>query len=138
MPTPWSIFGGSGPPGPPGPPGPAGPPGTSGGTEVRANKNMVASVTTADGNLACVTAVAVVPTTPTAAGGYVGARVNGQDVQVGDGVKTLSGYFSNDGGTTARSLTAVANGDLFYWNGTIALFQLAASDRLDFVYVTSS
>lgn len=105
-------------------------------TPVRANKSMTASTTTADGQLACATAVATTPTSPSAAGGGVAVRVNGVSYFVGDGTKVgVDCYFSADGGVTPRALQAVAAGDLLYWNGSVAQFQLAAAtDRIDFDY----
>ncbi len=92
------------------------------------NKNMTASVTASDGDAACATAIAAAP----ALGGYVGVRVNGVHVQVSNGNKTLDCYFSGDGGTTARATGAIAAGDLLYWVGSVAGYQLDASDKIDF------
>lgn len=102
-------------------------------TGARANKNMPASVTVADGDLACATAVTTTPATSSALGGYIGVQVNGAGQFVGDGTKVaVDCYFSGDGGATARALRLVVAGDLLYWNGSIAGFQLAASDRVSF------
>jgi len=110
-----------------------------GATSCRSNKNMAASVTTADGDIACATAVAKAPVSSTTAGGYIGASVNGISVTVGDGTKVaVPCYFSGDGGTTARALRSVVAGDLLYWNGTVALYQLAATDIIDFTYLTAA
>ena len=108
-------------------------------TTVRANKAMVASLTTADGQLACATAVATTVSPSSAAGGYVGVRVNGVSYLVGDATKVgVACYFSADGGATARSMKAIAAGDLLYWNGTIAGFQLDPTDSVDFLYNVST
>lgn len=109
-------------------------------TEARANKQMAASTTVSDGDLACATAVATTPATPSAAGGYVGVQVNGVNHLVGDGTKVaVDCYFSADGGATARALQAVVAGDLLYWNGSVAGFQLAAAtDTVSFFYEVSS
>ena len=56
---------------------------------------------------------------------------------VGDGVKTLNCYFSADGGTTAKSVSALTSGDQLYWNGTVAGFDLDTSDVIDFDYDVS-
>ena len=64
----------------------------------------------------------------------VNVFVNGDLVDVGDGVKTKDAYFSNDGGTTARAFAAILSGDELIWNGTIANFNLTASDDVDFDY----
>ncbi len=109
-------------------------------TEVRANKQMAASATVSDGDLACATAVATTPATPTAAGGYVGVQVNGVNHLVGDGTAVaVECYFSGDGGVTPRALQDVVAGDLLYWNGSVAGFQLAAAtDKVSFFYEVSS
>jgi hypothetical protein len=109
-------------------------------TPVRSNKSMSASTTTADGQVACATAVAVTPAASSTAGGGIGVRVNGVGYHVGDGTKVgVDCYFSGDGGTTARLLRSVVAGDLLYWVGSVALFELAAStDKIDFDYEVAS
>jgi len=109
-----------------------------GGSGVRANKNMAGSATTADGQLACATPVAVTPAGSSAAGGYVGAGLNGVLLNVGDGVKTTECYFSGDGGVTSRQMKAVVAGDRLYWNGSIAGYQVAATDLFSFFYNVTS
>lgn len=96
------------------------------------NKDMVASNTVADGDLATVTAIIATP----ANDGYVKVTVNGTGVVVGDGVKTEDCYFSNDGGTTARAIADIQSGNLLYWNGTVAGYELDPSDRIDFFFDT--
>jgi hypothetical protein len=61
--------------------------------------------------------------------------VNGVKVSLGDGIKTKKSYFSNDNGTTARNYANITSGDVFYWNGAIAGFELAPSDEIDFYYI---
>jgi hypothetical protein len=61
-------------------------------------------------------------------------RVNGLDVSVGDAAKTSACYVSGDGGTTARAMRAIVAGDLLYWVGSVAGFQLATTDVVDFLY----
>lgn len=100
-------------------------------TPTVSNKNMVASVTTTDNDVACVTAMAATP----ASGSYVTPSVNGVDVNVGNGVKTSESYFSGDSGTTARAHNAVVSGDKLYWVGSVAGYQLDAADRITFDYV---
>jgi hypothetical protein len=68
--------------------------------------------------------------------GYVEVLVNGVGIELGDAVKTKDGYFSADAGVTARAIAAIATGDTFYWNGTIAGYDLATTDYLDFHYNT--
>lgn len=90
------------------------------------NKNMVASVTVADFDLACATAIATTPQ------GYVGVAINGILYTVG--AKTDPIYFSGDGGVTARAQGSIVAGDLPYFVGSVAGYQLAASDRIDYFY----
>lgn len=94
------------------------------------NKNMSANTTTADGQLATNTTVATTP----AGDGYVEIMLNGVKVTLGDGVKTQETYFSADGGTTARAIANIAAGDGLYWNGSVAGYQLATTDKIDFCY----
>jgi hypothetical protein len=109
------------------------------GSPLRPNKNMVASVTAADNALACATTVALTPSTSSAGGGYIAVRVNGVGYTVGDGTKVaVPCYFSGDGGTTARTMKLVVAGDSLYWNGSVALFELAATDRIDFMFQVST
>lgn len=94
------------------------------------NKDMTASVTTADFQLACATTVTATP----ANDGYVNVYVNGLRVAVGDGVRTKDCYFSADAGATARAISAIAAGDELYWVQSVAGYNLAASDKIDFDY----
>ena len=98
---------------------------------VKDNKAMVASVTVADEDLATVTVVALTPDSDS----YVEVLVGGIMVEVGDGVKTKDCYFSNDGGTTARSIADIASGDTLRWNGSVAGYELKASMEIDFNYI---
>jgi len=108
------------------------------GQEVRptpSNKNMAGSVTVADGNIATATAVALA----NVFGGYVGVQINGVSYIVGNGTKVgVDAYFSNDGGATARAFSAIAAGDTCRWNGSVAGFQLEATDKLNFLFDTIS
>jgi hypothetical protein len=100
---------------------------------------MVASVTVADGSLACATAVAQNPAASSAAGGYVFVEVDGALINPGDGTKVaVPCYFSGDGGTTARAMKSIVAGDFCYWNGSVAGFQLAASDLISFIFPVST
>ncbi len=93
---------------------------------VKANQGMVGSVTVNDGDAATATTIVK--------GNYsdslIVLRVNGVSYEVGDGVKTKAAYISNDAGATARAFSAVVAGDSIRWNGSIALFQLDATDVL--------
>jgi len=95
------------------------------------NKNMTASVTAADGAQATATTVAAAP----AAGSYPKVEVNGVGVLVGDGTKVaVEAYFSGDAGANARAFSAIVATDTLHWNGSVAGYQLAASDRIDLFY----
>lgn len=109
-------------------------------TPSNANKNMAASVTAADHDLACATAITVTPVhVPSVNGNYIGVRVNGVGYTVGNGTRTaVDCYFSADGGATARAFSAIVATDLLYWNGSIAGFQLAITDKVDFIYEIAS
>ena len=92
-----------------------------------ANKAMTASVTTTDGSVACATAIASTPL------GYVEVQVNGLAQNL-TGDKNGDCYFSADTGTTAKALNAISANDLLYWNGSIAGFQLAVTNKISFLY----
>jgi hypothetical protein len=64
----------------------------------------------------------------------VSVRVNGIEVNVGDGTKTEDCYFSGDGGTTARLMVNIEAGDELYWNGDNAEFELDGADDVDISY----
>ena len=136
----------SGPTGRTGPTGSTGPTGAgvtgpTGGSSspTRLNKNMSANTTTADGQPATSTPITATPS-PSAGGngGYIGVLVQGVSYVVGDGTKVAACYFSGDGGVTARALQSVVAGDICYWNGTIAGFQLSSTFRIDFLYNVNS
>ena len=101
-------------------------------TQTVFNKNMAALATAADGALACATAVLRVP----ALDAEVAVAINGLRVDdIGNGTTVgVSGYFSGDGGVTARAWNLMEVGDLFYWNGSVAGYELAATDVISFLY----
>lgn len=102
-------------------------------TPQKLNKNMAALVTTADHDPALSNAnqLAVTP----GGGGYVRVMVNGIGITIGDGTRTgVEAYFSSDGGVTAKAISALAAGDILYWNGSVAGYELAVTDRIDFDY----
>jgi hypothetical protein len=68
--------------------------------------------------------------------GWVGIHVNGILYPLGDGVKTAACYFSADGGTTPRSISAIVATDVLYWVQSVAGFNLDTSDIIDLVYET--
>lgn len=104
--------------------------GTPAAFDVSSNKQMTASVTSADFQAA--TAVTLVSTPSNDA--YVRVFVNGIGVNLGDGVRTKDCYFSSDGGTTAKTIANIAAGDSLYWVQSVALYNLAATDVIDFDY----
>ena len=65
---------------------------------------------------------------------YVTVLINGIAYSVGDGSKLLDCYFSGDGGATARNFANIVMGDMLFWNGIIAGFNLGAVDRVDLLY----
>ena len=95
------------------------------------NKNMTPSPTGVDGDVAIGSpGIGATPSFD----GYVAVMVNGQICHVGDGVKTTECYFSGDGGTTARLIDDIVSGDTLHWNGSVAKYEIATSDRLEFLF----
>lgn len=75
-----------------------------------------------------------IASTPSA-GSYVQVLVNGLAYRVGNGTNTgCDCYFGAVSGT-AHTFANIVAADKFFWNGTIAGFQLAATDVVDFDYV---
>jgi hypothetical protein len=64
--------------------------------------------------------------------GWVAVKINGILYEIGDGVSTKDGYFSD--GVTIRNIDDIVAGDSFYWNGTIAGFDLDTDDVINFNY----
>jgi len=97
-----------------------------------ANKIVAGVVTTADGDPATAggDALAFTP----GGDGYVEVTINGVGVTVGDGVMTAACYFSDDGGVTAKAFGDLAAGDLLYWVGSVAGYELDTSDTIEFFY----
>ncbi len=60
--------------------------------------------------------------------------VNGQLQKLGDGSKTLDCYFSDDSGSTAKSLVNLSASDTLYWNGLITKYDLDAQDEVTIIY----
>ena len=98
---------------------------------VASNKEMAASLTTADFQIATATTLVDAP----AAGSYIQILINGLSHTLGNAVKTKDCYFSADSGTTARAFSAITTGDSLYWVGSVAGYQLATTDKIDFNYV---
>ena len=65
-------------------------------------------------------------------------KINGMEINLGDGVKTEDCYFSNDGGATARAIANIEAGDILHWNGSVAGYQLDETDDIDISYQKSS
>lgn len=103
---------------------------SEGGVPATANRNMAANVTTSDGQSATGTPIAATPKNDS----LVIVEVNSVLATLGDGNKSNECYFSVDGGTTARLLKDITSGDILFWNGSIAKYELQASDRLSFFY----
>lgn len=98
-------------------------------TPTSGNKDQSPSATAGDNQTTGLTIAA----TP-GGDGYVRVSVNGIGYRLGDGIKTKDCYFSADGGTTARTIAAIASGDTLFWNGVIAGFNLETSDSVDMEY----
>ena len=94
-----------------------------------ADQFEAASATAADGATSGVS-IAAAPS------GMVQVFVNGVMAEL-KGDKTADCYFSADGGTTARALTAIAANDVLYWNGSVAGYELEATDKITLVYETA-
>jgi hypothetical protein len=94
-----------------------------------ADKQLVPTATSGDNADTGLT----ISNTP-AGDGYVSVSINGMMQRVGNGVKTKDCYFTADGGTTARAISAITAGDALYWNGVIAGYDLATSDIVDISY----
>lgn len=74
--------------------------------------------------------------TPTA-NSYVSVFLNGQELEVGNGVKTKPFYFSNDGGVTAKKFTSdnpVETGDQLFCNPSILGFNILEGWRISLHY----
>ena len=76
------------------------------GVQTRADYNQAPSVTSSDGDTTGLT----ITYTPFEDGAVI-IKVNGLQINLGDGAKDEAGYFSADGGTTARSVASIAAGD---------------------------
>lgn len=89
------------------------------------NKNMPSLQTTIDGGLACAMAIGATPR------GFVQVAVNGILY-----VASPTGpcFFSGNG-TTKRVQGTIVAGDLLYWVGSIAQFQLSTQDIVDFYFM---
>jgi hypothetical protein len=91
-----------------------------------ANLNMIATGTTLDGDIACLSPIGEEPLS------NVRVFINGVEVSVG---ADLDCFFSPDGGTTKRNIAEAVIGDFLHWNGSVIGYQLDAIDQIDFVYL---
>ena len=101
------------------------------GVDTRADLNQNSNVTSADGDSTGIT----ITHTPFL-DGNVTVKVNGMEVDLGD--KTFDCYFSNDAGVSARPVADIEAGDTLYWNGSIAGYELDATDDVDIRYMAGS
>lgn len=67
-------------------------------------------------------------------GQYIDVEINGISISLGDGTKNLDGYFSADGGTTARTFQDIRVGDELIFNAVIAGYNLTEEDRISLFY----
>lgn len=65
---------------------------------------------------------------------YVMVEVNGISVEVGDGIKTKSCYFSGNNGLTAVAIEEIRTGDQLIWNGQISGYDLEVGDQVNLIY----
>ena len=70
--------------------------------------------------------------------GVIDIRINGMSIEVSDDVLESACYFSADGGTTRRLIADIEANDTLYWNGSIAGYELEASDDIEIRYQKSS
>ena len=70
--------------------------------------------------------------------GAVNVIINGIGAHESYGNRTGEVYFSNDGGTTAKSQDNIKAGDTLYYNGIIGGYDLGSDDVVDIVYQRSS
>ena len=101
-------------------------------TGVDFRESFACNVTSSDGD----STGASITYTPFSDGSVL-VKVNGLAVNL-SGNKTGSIYFSNDAGANARLLADIEAGDSLYWNGSVAGYELEASDEIEISYQKSS
>lgn len=95
------------------------------------NFNMTALATSGSVPLqACTTGILDIPQ------GGVRVYVNGVEVNVGGKISPYDCYFSADAGSTAKTFGSESQGDILWWNCSVAPFELDITDSIDFVYMT--
>jgi hypothetical protein len=65
---------------------------------------------------------------------YVMVEVNGISVDVGDGAKNKTVYFSGNNGETSMLIGEIRREDQLIWNGNIAGFELEVGDEINLIY----
>lgn len=69
--------------------------------------------------------------------GFVDVRVNGQGARIGDASMAYDCYFSDDSGASAKAIADITIGDVLYWNGTNAGFDLSnVGDHVSLFYIS--
>lgn len=91
------------------------------------DKNLIPNATSGD---ASDTGLAITNTP----NGFVAVYVDGVLTNLGDGVLTSDCYFSDDIGVSAKSIASIIATDVLYWNGATVGVELAATNRIDFLY----
>jgi|TARA_B110000908_G_C10265013_1_gene462942 hypothetical protein len=71
-------------------------------------------------------------------GQYIDVEINGISISLGDGTKNLDGYFSSDGGTTARTFQDIRVGDELIFNAIVSGYELTGEDRVSLFYESYS
>lgn len=103
---------------------------TLGGAPVYSQRNLTPSVTSGDGSSTGIT----LTSTPVD-GINVSVYVNGQMQFLGNGstASPVDCYFGTSP-VAAKTIVNLASGDTLYWNGTVAGYELSATDRIDIIY----
>ncbi len=70
--------------------------------------------------------------TPT---GIIFITIDEAMVALGDASKTKDCYFSSNGGTTAKALSAITAGDTLYWNAVITGVNLSSANLISMYYL---
>lgn len=104
------------------------------------DKGWVALTTISDGDPASIDTV----TDTSVDNSYIEVKINGIEYEVGDGVITKACFFANPATPTLpRGFSSghvngqVQTGDILYWNGTIAGFELVAGWRISLNYIVT-
>ena len=91
-------------------------------------QDVVALNTVSDFDPATASGIVTIPL------GAVAVFINGSEIEIGNGVKTKEAYFSSDAGITAKAINGVAVGDILYWVGSVAGYQLEITDKIRYLY----